>query len=126
MKWHESNATASCSRRIASKAFCASSIFGLVLVCSAMAKAQDQHPAQLPISELAQKNMSLVAASPADIKGVLLKDAGLMVELKRWVAKDATNHGQIISESDLTNDAIFDRLENDAQFRSVATQLLQR
>ena len=49
-----------------------------------------------------------------------------MVALKYWVAKDATEHGQIISESDLTNDAIFERLEEDAQFRSVATALVQR
>ena len=32
----------------------------------------------------------------------------------------------MVSESDLTNDAIFDRLESDVRFRSVATQLLQR
>ncbi len=49
-----------------------------------------------------------------------------MVELKRWVAKDATDHGQIITDADVTNDAIFDRLDSDAQFRAVATQLVQR
>src|ERR1700683_2529474 len=57
---------------------------------------------------------------------VLPEDAGLMVELKRWVAKDATDHGQIIGEADLTDDAIFNRLETDVHFRSVATQLVQR
>jgi protein involved in polysaccharide export with SLBB domain len=67
-----------------------------------------------------------VAASAADIKAVLLKDTGLLVELKRWVAKDATGHGQIISDGDLTDDAIFDRLEMDTQFRSVATLLVQK
>ena len=70
--------------------------------------------------------MALVGASAAEIKTVLVKDPGLMVELKRWVAKDATDHGQIIAETDLTDEAIFDRLEMDAQFRSVATQLVQR
>ncbi len=49
-----------------------------------------------------------------------------MVEIKRWLAKDATGHGQIVSDSDLNDDAIFDRLETDIQFRSVATTLLQR
>ena len=49
-----------------------------------------------------------------------------MVELKRWVAKDATDHGQIVSDPDLTNENIFERLEMDVQFRSVATMLLQR
>ena len=80
----------------------------------------------MPSSELGRENLSRVAASAGEIKAVLFKDAGLMVALKYWVAKDATEHGQIISESDLTNDAIFERLEEDAQFRSVATALVQR
>jgi len=75
---------------------------------------------------LGRENLSRVAASPADIKTILVKDTGLMVELKRWVAKDATSQGQIISEADLTDDAIFDRLQADVQFRSIATLLLQR
>ena len=49
-----------------------------------------------------------------------------MVELKRWIAKDASDHGQLISDSDLTDESIFDRLENDVVFRSVATTLAQR
>jgi hypothetical protein len=49
-----------------------------------------------------------------------------MVELKRWVAKEATTHGQIISEVELSDEAIYDRLQSDVQFRSVATQLVQR
>ena len=72
------------------------------------------------------QNLSRVAASAAEIKSVLLKDSGLMVELKRWVAKDATDHGQIVSDSDLTDDAMFERLESDVPFRAVATLLVQR
>jgi protein involved in polysaccharide export with SLBB domain len=49
-----------------------------------------------------------------------------MVELKKWIAKDATDHGQVISESDLTDEAIYDRLENDLTFRSVATNIVQK
>jgi hypothetical protein len=45
-------------------------------------------------SDLALQNLSRVAASAAEIKAVLFKDAGLMVELKHWVARDATDHGQ--------------------------------
>src|SRR5579864_9446568 len=89
-------------------------------------RAQDVLPAPPLSSELGHQNLSRVAASAADIKAVLVKDAGLMVEIKRWLAKDATGHGQIISESDLNDDAIFDRLESDLQFRSVATTILQR
>jgi len=90
------------------------------------AQAQQRNDHNTNMSDLALQNMSRVAASPAEIKSLLLNDTGLMVELKHWVAKDATDHGQIVSDSDLTNDAIFDRLETDVQFRSVATALVQR
>jgi len=98
------------------------------LACTA-ARSQDRtspSSSVVPSSELGRDNLSRVAASAADVKAVLLKDTGLLVELKRWVAKDATGHGQIISDADLTDDAIFDRLETDTQFRSVATLLVQR
>lgn len=87
---------------------------------------EKRRPSSITTSELGRDNLSRVAASAAELKAVLFKDAGLMVELKRWVAKDATEHGQIISDSDLTNDAIFLRLEEDAQFRAVATSLVQK
>jgi polysaccharide export outer membrane protein len=77
-------------------------------------------------SELAKDNFSHVAANASEIQAVLAKDSGLLVELKRWVAKEATDDGQIVDDSSLTNQAIFDRLAQDVAFRSVATRLLQR
>jgi polysaccharide export outer membrane protein len=78
------------------------------------------------LSELAEDNYSRVAASSAQIREVLVIDAGLLVELKRWVAKEATDNGQIIDDQSLTDQAVFDRLDRDQGFRSVATRLLQR
>ena len=98
----------------------------VLLLCASLARAQERQSGTGQISELGRENLSRAAASATDIKAVLIKDAGLMVELKRWVAKDATGHGQIISDSDLTDEAIFDRLEVDVQFRSIATLLVQR
>src|SRR5256886_13664209 len=77
-------------------------------------------------SELALENLGRVAASATQIRGVLVKDEGLLVEMKRWVAKEATDNGQIVDDSTLADQAIFDRLEQDVTFRSVATRLLQR
>src|SRR5262245_52331525 len=77
-------------------------------------------------SELTRGNLSRVAASPGQIREVLVKDIGLMVELKRWVARDAADSGQVVEDSSLTDDAIFERLERDVVFRSYATLLLQR
>jgi polysaccharide export outer membrane protein len=79
---------------------------------------------QLP--DFARENLNRVAASTSQVREVLVKDAGLMVELKRWVAKEASDNGQIVEDSSLTDDAIFERLEHDLAFRSVATRLAQR
>jgi polysaccharide export outer membrane protein len=98
----------------------------VLLLCASLGRAQERQSGTPQISELGRENLSRAAASATDIKAVLIKDAGLMVELKRWTAKDATSHGQIISDSDLTDEAIFDRLELDVQFRSIATLLVQR
>src|SRR5579864_8650855 len=78
------------------------------------------------LSELAKENLNRVAASAVQIREVLVKDAGLLVELKRWVAKEAADNGQVVEDSDLSDQAIFDRLDHDVLFRSVATRLLQR
>jgi protein involved in polysaccharide export with SLBB domain len=113
--------------RIARKAVGLLSLVPLLIpLCAGVARAQDRQSTPVPTSELGRENLSWVAASAADIKTVLQRDPGLMVELKRWVAKDATGHGQIISESDLTDDAIYKRLETEVQFCSVATALVQR
>ena len=106
-------------------AFAAAAILIALCVPAVGAQQRNNNDARKS-SELSAQNLSRVAASAAEIKSVLLKDPGLMVELKRWVAKDATDHGQIVSDADLTDDAMFERLESDVPFRAVATLLVQR
>jgi len=77
-------------------------------------------------SGLAAENLGNVAASAAGIEVILRKDEGVFIELKRWVAKDGADHGQIVRDSELEDVAIYLRLESDIKFRSVATTLLQR
>jgi polysaccharide biosynthesis/export protein len=98
----------------------------LVFCGATFAQSAPQSAVPPPTSELGRQNLSRVSASAGEIKTILIKDVGLIVELKRWVAKDATDHGQVLTEADLSDDAIFDRLEQDVQFRSVATELCQR
>jgi hypothetical protein len=69
---------------------------------------------------------SRVAAPVEQIRAVLVKDPGLLVELERIVEKEAIAKGQVVEDTDLTEQAIFDRLDDDATFRSTATRLLQR
>lgn len=88
--------------------------------------AQSPVPPPVPVHDLGRENLSKVAATSMQIRAVLVQDTGLMIELKRWVAKDAADHGQVVADSDLTDDAIFSRLDSDVEFRSVATRLLQK
>src|SRR5690242_18112008 len=60
-------------------------------------------------SDLGQQNLGRVAASAAQLKAVLVKDEGLLIELKRWIAKEATDSGQVVEDSDLTEAAVFER-----------------
>ena len=62
----------------------------------------------------------------AQLKEVLLRDPGLLVELKRLIAKEASNNGQVIVDEDLTDNAVYQRLVDDVKFRSIATRLVQR
>ena len=99
-------------------------LFTALLVCLSAALS-DHAQEQQRSSDLERANASRVAASAQQVKGVLLRDTGLLVELKRWVAKDASDHGQIVSDDELTDDAILARIENDVEFRAVATVLVQ-
>jgi protein involved in polysaccharide export with SLBB domain len=110
-------------------AVCATIATATLGVCLS-AGAQQRMPGNSSTSpssaDLSQQNMNFVGASPSQIKDLLVQAPGLMVELKRWVAQDATNHGQVIVKQDLTDGAIFDRLENDPEFCSAATRILQQ
>jgi protein involved in polysaccharide export with SLBB domain len=108
-----------------------------VLILCPLMYGQSNEPARTPqedsrgnratgLTDLARDNLNRVAASTVQIKGVLVKDPGLLVELKQWVAKEATDNGQVVEDSMLSDQAIFDRLDRDIVFRSVATRLVQR
>ena len=77
-------------------------------------------------SDIISDNLDRVAASADQILEVVNKETGLMVELKRLLAQDAGASGQILEESDLTDGAVFERLQSDLRARVLATRLLQR
>jgi protein involved in polysaccharide export with SLBB domain len=98
----------------------------LVLIIGCFRAQAQQEAVWAGPSDVASENYNRVAASAAQIEEVLRRDAGLLVELKRWVAKEATDRGQIVEDSALTDQGVFDRLARDLEFRAVATRLLQR
>lgn len=101
-------------------------------LCAQQATSPRNSPELAPVAaepnsfELEKENSDRVAASPQQIREVLVRDPGILVELKRWVSREVTSNGQVIDDADLTDQAIFDRLETDVVFRSAATRLLQR
>jgi len=112
-------------------AYCVSLLLISQLLCgqvnqSSRARQDSFSASDATLSTLARENLDRVAASSVQIREILVKDAGLLVELKRWVAKEASDNGQVVRESDLSESAIFERLDRDVAFRSVATRLLQR
>lgn len=100
----------------------------VALFAPAAVHAQEESAARrnAVVSDLAQDNLRHVAASAEQIRAVLQAQPGLLVELKRWAAKDAADLGQVVSAADLADEAIYDRLASDAEFRAVATKLLER
>jgi protein involved in polysaccharide export with SLBB domain len=96
------------------------------LLLSTGVRAQQVRQAPGQDSELTKENLARVGASALQIQSVLRQQPGLLVELKRWVAQEAAANGQIVKDSDLTDQKIFARLVSDTQFRSVATRLLER
>lgn len=102
--------------------------FAALEILASGAQIQAQQPRQTPstISDLATENLGKVSASATQIQAVLQQQPGLLVELKRWVAQEAASNGQVIKEGDLADQKIFSRLASDAQFRSIATRLLER
>ena len=103
---------------------------GMALSASAAAQqrpgSQSVSTEQPPrISDFGAENEKRVAASPEQIRELLAKNPGLLVELKKYVAREATANGQIIDDSDLSEQSIFERLDEDILFRAAATRLLQ-
>ena len=68
-------------------------------------ESRESVPTARPVdpSDLGQENLQRVAASSAQIQAVLVKDPGILVELKRWVAKEATDNGQVVDDAALTD-----------------------
>ena len=102
---------------------CLCALSFLIIPASAQQPTEDR---AISASELAKDNLDRVAASEGQITAVLNANPGLFVELKRWIAKDAADRGQILRDSDLTDAALLLRLRNDVHFRASATLLLQR
>ena len=64
-------------------------------------------------SDVVTENLKRVAASAEQILEILNPNTGLMAELKRWIAQDAGESGQVLEESDLNDNALAQRVNQD-------------
>ena len=89
---------------------------------------REKSPAYVPRrgDGIVADNLDRVAATAEQILEVVNRDAGLMVELKRAIAQEAGESGQLLEESDLSEGAVTERLHEDLRTRVLATRLLQR
>lgn len=85
-----------------------------------------QVAAQSARTDIVADNLDRVAATAGQILQVLSEDAGLMVEMKRAIAEDAGAAGQLLEESDLSDEAVGQLLRENLRVRALATRLLQR
>src|SRR5205823_10365385 len=88
-------------------------------------EAPARRPPQAPVNIIAD-NVNRAAATAAQLLEILNKDAGLMVEFKQLVAREAGVNGQILEEGDLDEAAIAERLRSDLRARVLATALLRK
>ena len=77
-------------------------------------------------TDIVTENLNRVAGTAEQILDILNRNTGLMVELKRWIAHDAGESGQVLEESDLNDNALAQRLNQDLRTRVIATRLLRR
>src|SRR5260370_42103822 len=77
-------------------------------------------------SDLANDNFNHVAASAIQIRTVLLKDAGLLVEMKRRMPKEATDSGQVVEDTTHTDQANFIRLALAVALPTITSHMLPR
>lgn len=115
------------SRRIAKSLF----LFCLACLCAVHALAQyrwpnDQKTAlETSDSRAEYEAEQLVSLSPEKIISILRDETGLLLQFKRILVRKAYQQGRILDPEDLTDDAVFRLLVEDANIRVIATREIE-
>lgn len=126
-----------CGRKLCSKTFAWAVWLGLscaIAYCQPESRpelAQDSPTKNVAaetrrLPDIISDNVDKAAASADQILEIVNREAGLMVEFKRLLAREAGASGQILEESDLSDDAVAECLRSELRARVLATRLLQR
>ena len=63
---------------------------------------------------------------PATITNILRHEPGLLLEVKRLLVRKAYEQGRLLDPADLTDDALFQLLQEDNNARVLATQEIEK
>src|SRR5438067_4428524 len=82
--------------------------------------AQTERPANSN-GRAAEQAEQLVSLSADTIEGMLLREPGLLLEVKKALVRKAYEEGRLLDPADLTDDALFELLRDDNDVRILAT-----
>lgn len=69
---------------------------------------------------------SMVSFSAATLTGILQREPGLLLEVKKMLVRKAYEQGRLLDPSDLTDDALFRLLRDDENIRVLATKEVEK
>ena len=91
---------------------------------SPFCRAQSLEQSERPVSnkDRANRLAELVSLSPAAIIQILQREPGLLLEVKKALVRRAYEQGRLLEAEDLTDEALFQLLHEDASARALATR----
>src|SRR5581483_8424228 len=90
---------------------------------AAAASAAPQGPqTRVPDADPTNTDQAEVSLSAESIIGILSREPGLTLQVKRMLVKKAAEQGRILYESELTDEALFDLIRKSPSIRALATQ----
>src|SRR4029453_44859 len=105
--------------------------FLLASLSVAQASAQYQWPydqktaLETPDSRAEDAAAQLATLSPEKIISILRDETGLMLQFKKLLVREAYQQGRILDPEDLTDDAVFRLIREDANIRVLATREIE-
>ena len=102
-------------------------LFALVVA----ALGQTTEPSDRPVNSPANNKdraghlADLVSLSPATITQLLQREPGLLLEIKKALVRKAYEEGRLLNPEDLTDESVFQLLQDDAAARSLATREIE-
>ena len=102
-------------------------LFAFVVAASGQTTELSDRPVNSPANnkDRAGHLADLVSLSPATITQLLQREPGLLLEVKKALVRKAYEEGRLLNPEDLTDESVFQLLQDDAAARSLATREIE-